>query len=59
VKGWSFRAMGAARVVWISDWSRAPAAATGGGGGWWGWLLAAVLLLAFLLAVARTIGWIG
>ena len=55
---WSFRPLGPARLAWISDRSRAPSSVTGGSGLVL-WILLALLGLAFLLAVAKALGWLG
>lgn len=53
--GWSFRAMGPARWVWISDRSTAPKQVTGGSG--WGlWLGFLLLLLALLVGLWGKLG---
>lgn len=54
VPGWSWRTLGPGRTAWISDRSRAPAAATGrwGLGTWAWWIFVAV---AFAAAVWRAL----
>ena len=57
-EAWSYRMVGAARTVWITDRGRAPRAATGA----WGpgtWLLFALLLLALVVAVLHALGVLG
>lgn len=54
VPEWSWRGLGPGRTVWITDRSRAPAAATGGWSPWL-WLLWALMALAFAAALARAL----
>lgn len=52
---WSFRPMGPARWVWISDWKRAPSSVTGGNTGWT-WLLLVLAAILIGWAIGREIG---
>jgi hypothetical protein len=57
-EAWSYRMMGPARTVWITDRARAPRAATGQ----WGlgeWLLLALFVVAAIVAVLGALGALG
>jgi Smr domain len=56
VSHWSYRPLGPARWVWITDWERVPAKVSGGGGGSLAWVVGLAFGVLVSWAVGRELG---